>query len=88
MLKSRNRSLNTPLMLALAQDRIEMFIYILHSFETYFMNEGLECIDIAGDSLLHLAAYKHIHRNCAYFAKIIQKFSSREFIKLLNLQNN
>ena len=88
MLKSRNRSLHTPLMLALAQDRIEMFIYVLHSFETYFLNGGLECIDIVGDSLLHLAARKHAHRNSAHFAKIIQKFSSKEFIKLLNLQNN
>ena len=56
MLSSRNRTLNTPLMLAICEERIRMFVYLLQCNESHFQTEGLKCMDIEGNSLLHLAA--------------------------------
>ena len=36
MLMSRNQNLNTPLMLAISQGNVEIFILILYSFSEYF----------------------------------------------------
>lgn len=89
MVRSRNKNLTTPLMLSMSQsDKIEIFIYILHSFEQLHVNRGLEAIDIQGNSVLHLAAKNVQHNNCIHFTKIIQRFSSTIFKRLLNLHNN
>jgi ankyrin repeat protein len=88
MLTSRNRILATPLMLCLTQEKIEMFIYVLYKFEFHFQNGGLDCIDIEGNSLLHLAAKITTCRNCLHFTKILIRFSTDSFKKMVNQRNN
>ena len=81
-------TLSTPLMLCIAQDKIEMFIYILYSFKQHFIKYGHESMDINGNSLLHLAALNQNHNNSINFSKIIMKFSPDRFMKMINLKNN
>ena len=88
MLSARNRRLSTPLMLCITQDKIELFIYLLYTFHHYFCAQGLDAIDIDGNSLLHLAALNHTHNNGIRFAKILMSFSPDHFKYMVNLKNN
>lgn len=57
MIEEREVALNTPLMLCITNNRIEMFIYLLSTFEEYYRHQGgLMCIDIDGNTVLHLIA--------------------------------
>ena len=87
MLSSRNRTLNTPLMLALCEEKVRMFIYLLFSHESFFQSEGLKCMDVDGNSILHLAA-KCSPEKSLHFAKIILNFNSGAYRKMMNMRNN
>ena len=87
MLSSRNRMLNTPLMLAICEEKIRMFIYLLYSHENFFLSEGLKCMDIDGNSLLHLAA-KCSPKKSLHFAKVLLNFNSGAYRKMMNMRNN
>ena len=64
-----------------------MFIYLLYSHESYFQSEGLKCMDVDGNSILHLAA-KCSPEKSLHFAKIILNFNSGAYRKMMNMRNN
>lgn len=88
MIEEREVALNTPLMLCITNNRIEMFIYLLSTFEEYYRHQGgLMCIDIDGNTVLHLIASLS-DRQSLHFAKILLNYSQDQFIKNLNKGNN
>lgn len=76
-------------MLSLNQGLLEMFILILNSFPKFYKDQrggGLDCIDIDGNSLLHLAA--KAQDTGVKFCKVLYSFSPSHFVKMLNSRNN
>jgi hypothetical protein len=91
MLNLRNANLDTPISLAVDQNRLEIFIYLLHSFETFYRDKGLDCINIEGNSLLHLAAKNTEGLMGIYFSKVLMNFDpvdSHSFQRMVNQKNN
>jgi hypothetical protein len=81
LLRSTNRLLNTPLMLCVQSEKIELLIYLLYKFENFYKSGGLQCKDIEGNNLLHLAAQSSMS---LYLFQILKKFDEDKFKILIN----
>ena len=84
MLRSTNRLLNTPLMLCITTEKVELFIYLLYKFSDFYREQGLQLHDIEGNNLLHLMAQSHY---ALYFCQILKHFDNEKFQAMLNQQN-